>query len=152
MRHRRVRDGVAERDAVAHAEPVGERLELRPVRPVRVGEHRSVQCQRRVGEIRQRAQGDLPALHGRVAAEAEQPAQRRAPLGHARQRSDVDPVPDRPDLRGAQRHGAQVDRQQLVDDALGRLESGARGLLREPQQQRDAQRPCERSGEHREDR
>ena len=47
---------------------------------------------------------------------------------------------------------ALVDREHAIDDALGRLQRRARRLLREPEQQRNAQRPRERRGEQRVDR
>ena len=99
---------------------------------VRLRQHRPVEGQRRVRQLRQRTQDRLPALHGRVAAEPEKPAERRMPLRDARERVDVDPVPDRAHLRRAERDASLVHRQQRVDDARRGVEQRAASLLREP--------------------
>ena len=101
-----------------------------------VGEQRSVQRERRLRQRRQRPEHRLPALDGGVASEPEQATQRRTALRHAGQRGDVDAVPDPAHLRGVERHGAGVDREQPVDDTLRRLERRPGGLLREPEQER----------------
>ena len=148
--HGCVRDVGAEGDAVVDSELHGERLEPRQLSAIGVGQRRPVDAEGRVGDARKRTENGVPALHGRVAAEPEQTAKRRATLGDAGQRRDVDAMPDRADLRRCQRNGARIDREDPVDDALGGVKRGARRLLGEPEEQGNAERPCERRGEERE--
>ena len=69
-----------------------------------------------------------------------------------REGAQVDPVPDRHDLGRAKRERPAIDRQDEPRHALGESERARPSPVREPEQDRDTPRRCERCGEHREQR
>ena len=115
-------DLVAQRDAAADAQLAGEVLEPGPLRTAVVGRRRPVEHERRLRQLRQRAQDSVPTLDRRIATEPEQTPERCNAFGDASQRVDVDPVPDRAHLRRPQRNGAHVHGQDRIDDACRRIE------------------------------
>ena len=146
LRHTRPRHRPLEPDAVADAERVHELAERLPVLALERRQRRAVDGESRVG----RGDGvhDLPqALRRRVAAEREQAQSSVGPVLGAGELAELDPVADRPHLRGAERERAAVD---AGDDACAPLrgpQQPAGPPMRVPEHERDSKRSHERRGE-----
>ena len=143
------RHRIADRHAAVEPELRDELLELGAVRPFLVGERRAVHVQLDVvaGE-RHGGDRDVEPLRGRVTPEREQahavPVARR----RARELVEVDPVADRTELPRGQGERALVDARHRRRDAFRRPQESARAPVREPEDERDPERPHERCREH----
>ena len=126
-----------------------ELLELAAVGALVVGERRAVDVQLDVvaGE-RHRGDSDVEALRRGVATEREEARPGTVARRRARELVEVDPVPDRAELLRGQRKRPMVDARDRRRDTLRRLEQVARAPVREPEDERNAQRAHERGGEN----
>ncbi len=154
--HLRTVDRPLQLRPVSEPELVPQRQELAAVLPLQLGERRAVDGQPdvepAVERAAKRAQDDVEPLRRRVAPEREQPEVVARRMVAARELREVDPVADRVHLRRVEREGAAVDARHRRRDRRGGSERRARTPVREPEDERNPERPDERRAEHRVDR